>query len=156
MEVPAQAVLGPCPLGDEILAVVDEETDLALDPVERRDREVLAHGCPGDGEGIDRVALAGLTRGTAGAGHELRMDPDDRLAGDEQVARQAATEVAAVLDRPAPLGEATGPADELEVAGGGGDHGLLGDLPAGPVGRHRGLAALVRIDPDDDHLLVAS
>ncbi len=45
--MPAQAVLGARPLGDEILAMVHEEPDLAVGPVEGRDREILAEGRPG-------------------------------------------------------------------------------------------------------------
>ena len=55
VEVPAQAVLGAGALGDEVLAMVDEEADLALGAVEPGDRQVrLAQGRPGDREGVDR------------------------------------------------------------------------------------------------------
>jgi hypothetical protein len=156
VEVPSEAVFGARPLGDEILAMVDEEPNVAIGSIERRDRQVLPEGRPGDGQGIDRIALAGLPAGTAGTGHQLRRNPDDALAGDEQITRQTSAEVATVLQRPRPVLEAGGPADELEVPRARRPEGLLGQLPAGPVDGHRGMAALVRIDPDDDHLLVAS
>src|SRR5439155_5340252 len=152
VEMPAEAVLGPGALGHEVLAMVDQEADLAVGPIEGGDREVLAEGRPGAGQGVDRVALARLPARAAGAGHQLGRHPDDRLAGDEQVGRQALAEVAAVLERPRPLGEPGGPADELEMARARRREGPLGELPAGSVDGHRGVAALVRIDPDDDHL----
>ncbi|HET9457264.1 MAG TPA: hypothetical protein VFO78_07980 [Candidatus Limnocylindrales bacterium] len=133
VEVPAQAVLGPGPLGDEVLAVIDEEADLVIGSVEGRDRQVLAEGGPGDGEGVDRVALAGLAARAAGAGHELGRDPDDGLVGDEQVGRETPTEVPAVLEGEGPFLEPGGPADELEMARARRPDGPLGEPAAGPV-----------------------
>jgi len=95
-------------------------------------------------------------RAAAGAGHQLRRDPDDGLAGDDQVGRQSPAQLATVLEGEAALGEAGRPADELEVAAARRPDGPFGHLPAGPVDRHGGVAALVRIDADDDHLRVAS
>ena len=68
IEVPAQAVLEPRPLGHEVLAVVDEEADLALGTVEQRDRQVgFTERRPGDRQGVDGIALAGFA--TTSAGH---------------------------------------------------------------------------------------
>ena len=65
-EEPAQALLVAGPLADEILAVVDEQADLAVGAVERGHRQVgLAQDGAGDGEGVDRVALA-RARGRSG------------------------------------------------------------------------------------------
>src|SRR5438034_5678236 len=60
--------------------------------------------------------------------------------------------MAAVLERPGPVLQPPSPADELEMTCARRREGLLGQLPAGPVDRHRGVGVLVRIDPDDDHL----
>src|SRR5438034_8564689 len=60
--------------------------------------------------------------------------------------------MAAVLERPGPVLQPPSPADELEMTRARRREGLLGQLPAGPVDRHRGVGVLVRIDPDDDHL----
>src|SRR6266550_1743770 len=152
VEVPAEAVLSPGPLGDQILAMIDKEADLAIGSVEGGDRQILTEGRPGDGQGVDRIGLAGLPAGPPSAGHQLRWDPDHPLAGDEEVVRQPTGEVATVLEGPGPISEAGGPADELEMARARRREGLLGELPAGPVDGHRGVGALVRIDADDDHL----
>ena len=59
--MPAQAVLDARPLGDEVVAMVDQEPDLALGAIEHGDRQVrFAERRPGHGQGVDRVALAGL------------------------------------------------------------------------------------------------
>jgi hypothetical protein len=123
--------------------MVDQESDLAIGAVEGGHREVLAEGRPGDRQGVDRIGLAGLATRPAGTGHQLGWHADDALASDEEVGRQAPAEVAAVLQGERSVGEATRPADELEVAGAGGGHGLLGQLATGPVGGHDGVAALV-------------
>jgi hypothetical protein len=66
-EEPAQALLVPRALTDEILTMVDEEADLAIRSVERGDRQVgFAQDGPGDGQRVDRIALAWLTSGAAG------------------------------------------------------------------------------------------
>ena len=117
VEVPAQAVLRLGPLGHEVLAMVDEEAHLALGAVEAGDRQVgLAQGRAGDREGVDGIALAGLAADAAGPGHELGRHPHDALARGQQVALEAAREVAAVLQRERPLGPAGCPAADLEVA----------------------------------------
>ena len=108
VEVPAQAVLGTGPLGDEVLAMVDQQADLAVGAVEGGDRQVLAERRPGDREGVDRIALAGLARSSGGrrpsawAGRGRPLSP-----ATSRSARQAPGEVAAVLERPA-CGRRTG------------------------------------------------
>ena len=67
VEVPAQAVLdrGVRWL-DQIVAVIHEQAQLAFGTVQSGDGQVgLAQGRPGDGEGVDRIALAGLAARTA-------------------------------------------------------------------------------------------
>ena len=107
VEVPAQAALGPRALGHEVLAVVDQEAQLALGAVEAGDRQVgLAQGGTGDRERVDGIALARLADRAAGTGHELGRHADDRLTREHEVALQAPGQMAAVLERPAPLAEA--------------------------------------------------
>ena len=157
VEMPAETVLGPRALGHEVVAVVDEQAHLSLGAVEAGDRQVgLAQGGPGDREGIDGVALAGLATGAAGPGHELGRHADDRLARDEQVALQAAGEVAAVLEGPAPLAEAlASPGQQLEMPGRGGGHRRLGELATLLVDGDERVAALVQIGPDRHHVRVS-
>ena len=106
VEVPAQALLDTGALGDEVLAVIDEQAEFTLDPVEAGHRQVrFAQGHAGGGKRIDGVALARLAAAAALPGHELGRHAHDGLARREQVALEAAREVAAVLQRPVALGE---------------------------------------------------
>ena len=155
--MPAQALDVPRPLGDEILAMVDEQAELALGAVERRDRQVgLAEDRLGDGIRIDRVALAGLAHRAADTGHELGRHPDDRFARPEEVDFQAAGEVAAVLERPAALRETGRPAAELEMPVRIRPDRLLAEPAAGLAHRHDRVPALVQIRSQDDHVRVSS
>lgn len=157
VEVPAQAGLGPGALGDEVVAVVDEETQLALGTIQAGDRQVrLTQGCPGDRERVDGVALAWLAPGAAGPGHELGRHAHDRLARDDEVALETTGEVAAVLEGPAALGEAgLRPGEELEMTVRRRRDGALGQLPAVLIDGHDGVAALVKIGPERHHVRVS-
>ena len=59
-EEPAKALLVTGPIDDEVLTMIDQETQLTLGPIQPGAREVwLADGRPGDRQGVDRIALAG-------------------------------------------------------------------------------------------------
>lgn len=64
----------------------------------------LAQGGPGDRQGINRIGLAGDALCATAFAHQLRRDPDHPLSGRDQEALERAGDVAAVLDRPDPLG----------------------------------------------------
>ena len=157
VEVPAQAVLRPRALGDEILAVVDQEPQLALLALEGGDREVrVRERRPGDRERVDRIALALLAAVTARSGHEPRRTRStgsparsrsdasrrDRWRQSSQANRRCG-------NRAAQRTSSRCPALVAPTV-------TSASLAAVPVGRDRGVRALVRIDADDDHLLVAS
>ena len=56
VQVPAKSTDDAGSLGDEVLAVVDQEPHLSLGSVQLRDREIgFAQGGAGDGERVDRV-----------------------------------------------------------------------------------------------------
>jgi hypothetical protein len=62
VQVPAQAVLDPGALGDEVLAVVDEQLDLlgfVVDGRRRQAVDALPERRAGDRDGVERVRLAG-------------------------------------------------------------------------------------------------
>jgi hypothetical protein len=102
--VPAQPVDDPGPLGDQVVAVVDQQAQLAGGPVQPRGWQVGLPQCrPGHRQRVDRVRLAIGPCGGAGVGHQLGRDPHDLLAGAEQIALQPPGQVPAVLHRPAPL-----------------------------------------------------
>jgi hypothetical protein len=84
MEVPAQPVDDPGPLGDQVVAVVDQQPELAGGPVQLGGGQLgLPLRRPGHGKRVDRVGLAVGPGGGAGVGHELGRDPHDLLAGTE-------------------------------------------------------------------------
>ena len=61
VEVPAQAVLDARALSHEVLAVIYEEADIALDTLEPGRRQIrLAQGRAGSRQRVDGVALAGF------------------------------------------------------------------------------------------------
>ena len=91
VQVPAKTADHAGSLAHQVFAVVDEQPHLALGPVQLGDRQIgLAQRGTGDGERVDRVALAERAgRGTR-VRHQLRRHPHDPLAGGEQVPLQAA------------------------------------------------------------------
>ena len=155
VEVPAQAVLGPGALGDQVVAMVDQQAHLALGAVEGAPPAGrLAQGRPGDREGVDRVALAGLAR-------LERRAPAMSLGGTRTTASPARSRSARgggdrwrqSSSANAAPGKRAAQRTQLEVARPGRRHGLLGELATGLVGGHGGVRALVRIGADDDHVL---
>jgi hypothetical protein len=95
--------------------------------------------------------LPNVRAGVADVGHQLGRHPGDALAGNEQVALEAARQVPAVLDRPSPvLSELVGPAQQRQMIGGCGAQGAAGQLAAVVVDGDDGVGALVRVDAQDD------
>jgi hypothetical protein len=159
VEVPAKPLDLGGTLADEVLAMVRQELDLARGGVEVGDREIgLSERRAGDGEGVDRVGLAELALRAAGARHQLRRHADDVLAAGDQLALEPTGDVAAVLDRKPPLRvEAAGPFEQALVAGlVACDRELRAKLAGRRVHRGGGVALLVGVDPDRDHLLRSS
>ena len=151
--MPAQTVLLGCPLPYEALTMVHEQTQVPLDPIESGDRQVrLAQGRSGDSERVDGVALAGLAATAAGASHELGRHAHDGLTRGEKVSLEATRQLATVLECPASLTEALGPAHQREVSSGGGRDGPFGEPTTVLVDGHDGMAALVQIGSDDHHI----
>ena len=158
VEVPAQAGDVAGALGDQVVAVVDEQAHVALGAVERGDRQVrVREGRAGDRERIDRVALARLAHRATEPRHELGRHAHDRLARAEQVGLQTPREVAAVLEPPAVRpAYPRSPGAQLEVAVRCGGHRPLAELAALLVDRDDRVPALVQIRSQDDHVRVAS
>ena len=80
VEVPAEAVDCARALGDQVLAVVDEQAQLALLALERRGGQVrVGERGAGDRERVVGVALALLPPVPAGPGHQPCRHPGDHL-----------------------------------------------------------------------------
>jgi hypothetical protein len=121
MQVPAQPVARPGGLGNQVLALVDQQLDLPGRLVKTGGGQVgLAQGRPGDRQRVDRVGLAQGTHGLAGPGQQPGRHPHHPLPGGQQVAFQPAGDLPAVLHRPPALvGPAVAcPAEQLGVAEG--------------------------------------
>lgn len=91
----------------------------------------LPQGRPGNGQGVDRVRLAGGAFATTALAHQLRGDAHHPLARGEEEALQGAGDVAAILDCPDALRvEVAAPVEQLakaRLSGRGGQ--LAGELP---------------------------
>ena len=82
VQKPAQPVLDAGALGDEVLAVIEQQLDLARRALEPRDRQrldALLERRAGDRQRVDRVALAALAR-AARAGRPSASAPPARRA----------------------------------------------------------------------------
>ena len=129
MEVPAKAVLQARTLGHEILAMVDEEPNLALCALQASARKLgLAQEGTSDRERIDRVGLATAASSPARTGHPPRRHPHDALAARKQEALESPGDVTAVLEGEDALrGERACPGHKLTVACVARSAGVLGD-----------------------------
>jgi hypothetical protein len=101
----------------QVFAVVDQQAQLALGPVQAGARQIrLPERRPGDRQGIDGIGLAEGASGVPGVCHQLGWHAHNPLRGAQEVTLQAAGEMAAVLDRPQPRVSLGGrPGDESEV-----------------------------------------
>jgi hypothetical protein len=158
MQVPAQPVDDPGPLGDQVVAVVDQQPDLPGGPVHPGGGQLrFPQRRPRHRQRVDRIGLAVGAGGGTGVGHELGWDPHDLLAGAEQVPLQPSGQVPAVFDRPAPLGaEPRHPHQQVQMVGRGGADGAFPQLAAALVDGDDRVGALVGVDPQDHHGRVSS
>ncbi len=103
--MPAQPLLRPAALVDEIVAVVDQQLQLPVDllvgPRPAQVRLAQRRAC--DRERVDRVRLAARPAGPSLRHRQLRRHPHQLLTRREQLPLQPARQLPAVLDRPQPL-----------------------------------------------------
>jgi hypothetical protein len=155
VQVPAQPVLDPGPLADEVLAVVDEQPQLPARSLELSGGQLgLADRRARDRQRVDRVRLAPAAGRAARAGHQLRRHPHHRLAAADQKALQPTRDLAAVLKRETALAtELPGPLEQagmaLLIAP---DRQLAEQLAGLAVDRRRCVGLLVWVHPDHDHV----
>jgi hypothetical protein len=154
VQVPTQAVLRPRALADQVLAVVEQQPDLAPGTLQRgRRQRRLAQRRPRDRHRVDRVRLAALPRRAARPRHQLRRHPHHPLAAREQETLERDRDVPAILQRPQPLpAQRARPAKQLLVAPTASLHRPLATHLARPARKGGGaVALLVRINSDYDH-----
>jgi hypothetical protein len=116
VQLPAQPLLGPPALVDQVVAMVDEQLQLAQRRFTRPWTIQLRfpQGGSGDGKRVDRVGLAARTPGTPLGRHQLGRHPHQRLSGGKQPPLQPARQLPAILDRPQPFrSERARPGDQL-------------------------------------------
>jgi hypothetical protein len=104
--MPPQSVAHARALGDEVVAVIEQQADLHCLLVQIRGREAVGpvlDDRAGDRERVDLVRLPRLTLPAPGGAHPLGCDAHDPFAGGQQRLLQPAGDLPAVLDRPHPL-----------------------------------------------------
>jgi hypothetical protein len=119
MQVPTQPLLRAAPLVDEIIAVVDEQLQIAEDLLAwtRPAKLRLTERCSRDRERIDRVRLPARPASATLGRHQLRRHPHQLLTRPKQLPLEPARQLPAILHRPQPLAsEPCRPADELVAA----------------------------------------
>jgi len=155
VQVPAKALVHAPPLGHQVLAVVDQEPELALGPAQAGAGEPrLLQDRPGHGQGVGGIRLAAPPGAPAKGGHHLRGHPHHLLPAPEEQALQVAGDVAAVLEgERTPPPQPPRPGEQARVPLPGCRHGVLAQqLTGARLHRAGGVGALVRVHPDHDHL----
>jgi hypothetical protein len=103
--MPQQRAVELDAVANEAFAVIDEQPQVELGPVQLPGREafqaLLQRGA-GDVDRVDRIRLAALTGAPAALRGQVRRDPQDALAATDQKPLQRPGDVPAVLKRPHP------------------------------------------------------
>lgn len=147
--MPAHTGLNARAFADEILAMVDQQPQLAVRAVQRRGREIgLSPRRPGNSHRVDRVGLPSLPGAATGVGHQFRRDACQRLPGPQQVGLEPAGEMTAVLHGPSPPRPLRRPLERDQVPVGGRLHRRDANLATEPVAGHERVGALVRVNAD--------
>src|SRR3954464_10805583 len=156
VEVPEQRAVELDAVTDEAFAVVDEQAEVELWPVQVSGREglqpLLQRGT-GDVERVDRVGLAALAGTPARIGGQVRGNPQHALAALDQKSLQRPRHVPAVLKRPhAVLVESARPLQQRAETAAPNRDGLLAKRLA-RSGRDRGdrVRTLVSVRAEHDH-----
>ena len=149
--MPAESLLAAAPLGDEVVAVIDEQLQLPQERLlgTRPLQAWLAQRHAGDRERVERVGLAAAAAATSFRPGQPRRYPHQAFPGLKQRLFQPAADVTAVLERPQPLlAEAAGPGEEVA---GFDSARVLAEPAAKLVDGDRCQRVLVHVHPDHDH-----
>jgi hypothetical protein len=159
VEVPEQRAVELDAVTNKAFAVVDEQAEVELWPVQVSGREglqpLLQRGA-GDVERVDRVGLAALAGTPARIGGQVRRNPQHALAALDQKSLQRPRHVPAVFKRPRPLAvEASRPPQQGAESAQADRDGLLAQQLAGHGRDGRdGVRTLVGVRAEHDHDLV--
>jgi hypothetical protein len=154
VQVPTQPLLRTTSLADEIVAMVDQQLQLAQPSLfgPWRVEPRLAQSSPSDGERVDQIRLASHPATTALRRRQPGRHPHQPLPVPLQRLLQATRHVTAVLQRPQPP-----PTNPLRPG-----NKLLAvarlqrvHLPTYLVDGNSGQGVLVHVHPDHDHVLAS-
>jgi hypothetical protein len=152
VQMPTQSALQPSSLGDEILAMVDQEAYLTSCAVQLSDWHIrLAKECSSHRQRVNRVRLASFTTTAPRPRHQLGWHPHDGFARSEQVGFEQARHMPAIFDCELALGPACCPGDRLQVAIPCGIYRSITKFAADLIDRDEGVRSFVRVDANDDH-----
>jgi len=100
VQVPLERVVECDALSDQALAVIDQQPQIELGPVQMRRRqlvEAFAQRGPGDGDRVDAVGLPARPGRAPRVGHQLGRDAQHPFAASDQKALQRAGDMPAIL-----------------------------------------------------------
>jgi hypothetical protein len=105
VQVPAQPLLRPAPLVDEVVAMIDEQFQLVqrLLVLARPFESRLLEGGARDRERVDRVRLPARPAASALRRGQSRRHPHEPLACTKHCPLERSRDMPAVLERPEPI-----------------------------------------------------
>ena len=116
VQMPLQRVVDRDALTDQALAVIDQQPEIELGPIQMRGRQrvqALAQRSAGDCERVDAVGLATSTRLAPRRRHQRAVHAQNPLAALDQEALERTRDVSAILKRPhALVAQITSPAQQ--------------------------------------------
>ena len=157
--MPLQRVVDRDPLANESFAVIDEQPQVELGPIQVRRRQgvqALAQRRAGDRERVDAVGLPAPARLAPRRRHQRGMHAQDTLPALDQKPLQRARDMPAILNRPhTVVAQAARPCEQRRGALGARRNRLLAEHFA-RCRNHGGdrVRALVGVRTEHDHDLV--
>lgn len=156
VQVPTQPPLLVGAIGDQVVAVVEQQADLECPLVEVRRRQpldALPERGPSDRERVNQVGLPARPRAATRARHQLRRDAHHPLATSDKEPLEPARHVTTLLDSPNPLAAKRTPPRQRPLKPAGRRlHGLAAtQLARSGVHRPKSEARLVWVRTDHDH-----
>ena len=154
--MPLQRVVEPDALTDQALAVIDQQPQIELGPVQLccgQLIQALAQRRPGDRDRVDAVGLPALAPRAPRRRHQPGRDANDALAANDQEPLKRSGDMPAILKRPCPLArQAPSPEHQrTEPASADRDRLLAQQLSRRRIDRGDRVRALVGVRTEHDH-----